>query len=138
LERWLAPGKKTPGAGSCESTLSDAARPVFDSQEFAKITLGNADLARRVILIFLKDTPGRIDAMKAAFAQGQKPDVERLAHSVKGSAITLGGARLSGIAAEIENASKAGRSGALELLLPGLDHEFGLLKAVLEKFKGPS
>lgn len=54
--------------------------------------IGGPVLLGRMAVVFIEDVPKRIERMRAAGAIGDRAMVARMAHSIRGSAASLGGA----------------------------------------------
>jgi len=95
---------------------------------------GDRALLRDLARVFVEDAPGRSDALRAAAASRDAAQLERLAHSLKGSAAILRAARLQAACAALESAAQAGGVAPAPALLDGVDHE---LARVAEFFADP-
>lgn len=96
--------------------------PVFDREEVMERVCDDETLCRKVLEIFSRDMPGKMEALKAAWNHGDGEAVSLQAHSVKGMAANVSGRRLSALALETE---KAGNRKDMEMA--------GLLIADMEK-----
>jgi two-component system sensor histidine kinase/response regulator len=81
-----------------------------------------------IMELFLEETSAQLDALSEAADAGDTAEVERLAHTVKGAAATVGAARLAELAAEIEQAP-----GTAAELLRELQRAFELTQAELTR-----
>ena len=83
-----------------------SALPIIDPAAVESLrTLGGNDngaFLREIIGIFLADTPERIAVLKQALAAGDRDGVLRAAHSIKGSAGSLGVSALHSAARRLE------------------------------------
>ncbi len=92
----------------------------------------NPDFLKEIIAAYLKDLPGRLEAMRAAFAAGAAPALQQAAHALKGSSGNVGAQRLYKICRMIEDIAKGGSAaGAGELLL-ALEAEAPNTRAAME------
>ena len=76
--------------------------PVLDP---AGLLGGAADLSpqhREVVELFLADVPRRLDLLTTAVARGDRDQVARIAHTLAGSADSLGASRLAAACARLE------------------------------------
>lgn len=63
---------------------------------------GEDDLLTELIDLFIADVPGRVTAIAAAIADGDWRALAERAHSLKGSAATLGAVHLARLCARLE------------------------------------
>src|SRR4029079_13755140 len=86
-----------------------------------------ADIARR----FLEEAVVRCEALRAAISGGDAKAVEHIGHYLKGGAaqLAMGGVRV--IAAAIETLGRAGQVASAAGLVPALEEEITLARAVL-------
>ena len=82
--------------------------------------MGDAEIAQKVIEVFLEDIPGQIEAMKRSLEASDADGVCHVAHTIKGAAANIGGEALRRLAAEVEAAC---RNGQFETVL-GREGEF--------------
>ncbi|HKP20022.1 MAG TPA: PAS domain S-box protein [Thermoleophilaceae bacterium] len=78
--------------------------------------------------LFFEETSAQLDALNEAADAGDTPEVQRLAHTIKGAAATVGATRLAALAAEIEQAP-----GTAAGLLGELQRAFELTQAELTR-----
>ncbi len=118
LQRWL-PEKTEPEPGSQDDTPAHAhqhdlhpdASDAFDRQAVLERTMGDEELLRTVLEVFLADMPKQIESLEQALNAGDINSSERIAHSIKGASANVGGKYVREVAWEME---KAGKSGDLE------------------------
>jgi CheY-like chemotaxis protein/HPt (histidine-containing phosphotransfer) domain-containing protein len=107
LERWLTPPPLQRPAGTDENAISrqrDHQQSV-DLHALARLRELETDvpgLVSDVLSAFLRETPGRIEQIRAAFSMADAATLEGAAHGLKGSASAVGAERLTHLAAEIE------------------------------------
>lgn len=75
-----------------------------------------------VIEVFARVAHESIETLSSSILRGDRDEVRRVAHALKGAAAQVGAARLSASAAKIERAMKDGGS-ASAVELPALLHE---------------
>ena len=94
----------------------------FDSAAGLKIMGGKADRYAKLLQKFADRQSGTVSEIRAALDAGDSATAERAAHSLKGSASTLGANALAESAAEVETAIMSGRGveEALETLSDSL------------------
>lgn len=93
---------------------------------------GEPDILRELITLFLRDTPERLEALRQAHASADEASAARAAHSIKGSAGSLGALELQAHASAAEAAARRGDAEAITSALAALDHEFALVRQQLE------
>jgi len=93
---------------------------------------GEPDLLREVVVLFLRDTPERLEALTTAVAASDFATAARAAHSIKGSAANLGAMGLHAVAASAEQDARSGDMPALTIDLQGLAAEYARVRAQLE------
>ena len=138
LARWLpaedASQSPQPAAASPSSEPSaEPQTPVYDRDGFLARLMGDAEIAQTVIEIFLDDIPKQIESMKRSLETSDAATVERVAHSIKGAAASVGGEALRELAGEIEKACKDGRFDAVAARCPELEHQYDRLKEAIQK-----
>ncbi len=106
--------------------------PVFDTDQARRISLGNIRILRKVIDKFVQDTPLLLNKLEEALRIGEKENVERFAHSLKGSARSVGASRLGEVAYHTETMAKQGNLVQVENFLATLKEEFAQLQTLWE------
>jgi PAS domain S-box-containing protein len=109
LSRW-APGHS-------EAVAADASPPdpasdleVLDMKAFARLRdeLEAAGVLPRLVEIFSTEAPGRLRELGAAVDRGDAPEARRLAHGLKGSALTLAAGKMAAICSTLEDRAARG------------------------------
>ncbi len=104
LER-IAPRDARPLAPAAGRT---AVETVVDRAKLLEQTGGDVDLLRQVVEVFLEEKASMLAAVRGAVERGDAAEIERAAHRVKGTCVTLA-ARLAGeAAAQLERVGRAG------------------------------
>lgn len=96
---------------------------------------GDRGLLLELVGIFVDEAPGRLVELQGAAAARDAATVERVAHSLKGSAGILGAARLRAASAELEERAITKRLDGAPGLLAPLEGE---LERVLAFFRDPA
>ena len=134
LDLWLSRGEMTDGAPSAPAAIgacSDAtASPtvIYDRSGFLDRLMGDAEMADTVIEIFLDEIPKQIESLKVSLADADAETLERIVHSIKGAAATIGGEALREIAGHIEEACRNGHVDVAHHRCAELEHQFHRLK----------
>lgn len=71
---------------------------------------GDEDVLRTIAEIFLTQGVERVDALLTAVPMGDSDALERAAHSLKGTASTLGMARVRALSFELEQLGASGKA----------------------------
>jgi HPt (histidine-containing phosphotransfer) domain-containing protein len=102
----------------------EPAAPAFDRHSLLERLMGDEELVADVVVAFLQEGPGQVEAIADAHARGDIAATQRLAHRVKGAAANLSALRLQQIASALETACREGRADRAALLVPRLQLEF--------------
>jgi signal transduction histidine kinase/DNA-binding response OmpR family regulator len=148
LLRWI---RRTDGDGKIanirtsahaakgQASETDVVIPGIDVRSGLKRTGGHRQRYETLLRKFAEQQLDTADAMQAALSKGDAATAERIAHSLKGAAGTLGAAALSEAAASAETAIKTGRGvdAALKSLSVALDPVLaGIRKALPDEGAG--
>jgi two-component system, sensor histidine kinase and response regulator len=95
---------------------------------------GDTELLREVAQFFLEDSPGLLDQLRAALAEGDATTAERSAHSLKGLAANFGAQQAVDAALAIESAARDGKLPEAGRLRAGLEQEIAALQGALKGF----
>jgi two-component system sensor histidine kinase/response regulator len=93
---------------------------------------GQPDPLAEVADLFLQDSPPRLAKIKQHYEEKDATLLERVAHSLKGSAGNLGARRLAGFCADIEKLAKTGNLDSAAKLVEQLGAEYQRVQAALE------
>lgn len=96
---------------------------------------GDRQLLRELVAIFVEEAPGRLAELRRAAAARDATTVERVAHSLKGSAGLLGAASLQAASTELEERAVAKRVDGVADLVARVEGE---LERVLAFFRDPA
>ncbi|NCC26438.1 MAG: sensor histidine kinase, partial [Deltaproteobacteria bacterium] len=125
LERWLSSPTPTRAADpELQNTAPDRQKdlPAFDRIDFMDRVMGDQDLARQVVDVFMRDAYKRFESIRQGVEGGNLAMARAATHTLKGSAGNVGARAMAFAAAKLEAALAADdQSGAVELLkaLPG-------------------
>ena len=101
--------------------MSDEGRPVFDLATLDRQTGGDRDLQIEVVRMFLEDCPSRVEAIRAAVADGDAVRLRATAHALKGAAAYLSATFVVDAAAHLERIGREGRMAEAVAALEQLD-----------------
>ncbi len=107
--------------------------PIFDAEQAKSIAIGNVSILKIIIEKFLEDTPKQLEKLIIAFKNQNLKEIERITHSIKGSARSVGALRLGEIAFEAEQLTHDQELTAAEQILKPLNEEFSQLQAIWAK-----
>ncbi len=91
---------------------------------------GEPDLLTELITLFFEDTPRRLLELENAASTGDLESVRKAAHTIKGSASSLGAKRLSALCSWLETATTLEN---VRETLPRLRREFDRVRVLLER-----
>ena len=95
-------GKVMEGSDSVAKIEKSESRDAFDRENALDMLGGRKDLLTRMDEIFLRDVPEDLEGLQAAVSNKNWNEANRLAHSIKGSARTIGAKRAGALAEQME------------------------------------
>ena len=101
--------------------------PAVDRETFNRLRaeLGNdVKLLRRLLALFLEETPEQIEQGRQALASGDTEVVLRVAHTVKGNCQLLGTGSLADVAAKLEKAARENQLDNAREMIEAMASEF--------------
>jgi HPt (histidine-containing phosphotransfer) domain-containing protein len=100
--------------------------PLLDPAAFVRLReWGGDELLRKMIDLFLQNTPKRMEQIRAGVRDGDAEAIEDGAHSLKSSCANLGAEAARSRAAAMEQLGEDGRLEEARALLPELDTHYG-------------
>jgi len=99
----------------------------FNQAELRERLQGNEDLMGELVQLFIGDAPTQMKAIAVALEQQSAPQLENAAHSLKGSAASLGANALAAIAKKLEIRGRDQKLAGAEIDLAELSSEWDLL-----------
>ena len=97
---------------------------------------GEPDVLKEVLQLFLDDVPGRIGRLRQAWQAGNAVEVQRAAHSLKGSAGNIGANDLLAVCRTLDERGKSGDLTDMDGLMASLDTEYGRVEAEIVQLIG--
>ncbi len=94
---------------------------------------GEPDVLTDVLTLFLQESPRRVEQLRNAYAVGDIQEVQRSAHSLKGSAGNIGAHRLLDVCRQLDEHGKAGAHAHLGPLVDALGVEFGKVEVEIRR-----
>jgi CheY-like chemotaxis protein/HPt (histidine-containing phosphotransfer) domain-containing protein len=124
---------RVSGVASAADTAQDGhRRTVFDEADALRRAGGDRKLLQELIALYRADAPATLDAIDKALGDRDAEALRIAAHTLKGSAATVGGTAVRAAAASVENVAKTGSlDGAaaaiaeLRAQFSKLEHAFG-------------
>jgi HPt (histidine-containing phosphotransfer) domain-containing protein len=104
---------------------------VFDRTALLNRVLGDEDLAREVIAVFLGDIPNKIKALRLALDSRDASQMRDQAHAVKGAARNISAAALGDVAFQMEQAGESADMNKAVPLMAEIEEQFKVLKNTL-------
>ncbi|MHC4940875.1 MAG: response regulator, partial [Planctomycetota bacterium] len=142
LVEWIEPGERELPDLPDESGRADAAGalptelPGIDTVVGVQRVGGKPQLLRKLLVEFRDDHGDDIRAIEAALSAGDPVTAQRLAHTIKGVAATIGAEPLRRCAADLEAHLKRGETEGCEELVRRLDDELSPVIAGLAVLGG--
>jgi CheY-like chemotaxis protein len=103
-----------------ETTLAEPTAVGFDRAAVIECFGGDEELYRTIAAMFVHDSPGYCDALRAAVAARDLPTLQREAHTVKGLMSTFFCDAQAAVARDIEHLAKDGEFDAAAAIVPQL------------------
>jgi CheY-like chemotaxis protein len=124
-------------AGVIDKWLAGAPRQkaeteIFDRAGLFERLMEDEELVKEVVEGFLGDMPSRFAALKEAVDSGEAAHAHRHVHTIKGAAGNIGALALQKTAAAVETAAQSGDLKKTAALIPLLDEQFEILKALMQ------
>jgi CheY-like chemotaxis protein/signal transduction histidine kinase/HPt (histidine-containing phosphotransfer) domain-containing protein len=110
------------------AVLQDHNEVPVDLDRLEEVTAGDAELRQELIDIFMADTEERFLVLESAIAGKNGEELNRTAHSIKGSSANMGAAALQALAYELEAMGSENRFEEAPELFSSLKNEFEVVK----------
>ena len=107
------------------------ANEIFDRAALLERVEGDEELLAEMIQLYVEDAPRTLETMRRALLQGNLPDLERAAHSFKGSSANLAANPAAEAAQRLEQDARRGDKTAAETSLAALESVLGQLLPAL-------
>src|SRR5262249_1794589 len=95
-------------------------------------TEGEESILGKLIDVFIENSPRVIEEARGALATRLSPQLERAAHTLKGSCSNFGAERMRAACERLEHAARAGNLENASSLIKEIDNEFELVRLALE------
>ncbi len=134
LKKWLKEQEKHE-----KSTIkSDVAKiedkeeaetiPVFDKEDLLNRTMGDRELASKVVSLFLENAKGLLEQFEQSLDDNDMEAVVRISHTLKGSAGNISALRLASLFKELEKTARAEKIEKIKSDIKRVHAEFQKLK----------
>jgi PAS domain S-box-containing protein len=137
LAKWITVSSADDQRGDPAQTRQELpANPtniVFDSDSLLRRLMGDRELARGVLKRFIQDAPSQLEGLHVRLYELDAPGTQLRAHTLKGSAATVGAGALHAVALAMETAASGGRLDDCRDLLLGAGDEFDRFKRTVER-----
>ncbi len=136
IEKWTRIlSEDVPGhEPSVEEGKISTEKIVFDSEILMEKTMNDADLAKHLVSITLKDIPDQFNNLKTAINENKKNDAENYIHTLKSSSANVGALAFHETIRKIEELCNENKLEKSRTLIPELEKELELFRSHLEKF----
>lgn len=94
---------------------------------------GEPDVLAEVLQLFLREVPRRIARLRVAWAAGDRAELYRAAHSLKGSAGNIGAQSLFEVCRQLDDQARAGDLTEAQPLVDALDAEFARVEVAIRQ-----
>ncbi|MBF0530019.1 MAG: response regulator [Deltaproteobacteria bacterium] len=139
LEKWLSKKDESEETRAKHgmipkepSVLHSDCPCVFNKNSFLDRVMGDEDLGRDLIKIFMRDIPLRVQELKTCLDNDDLPGALLQIHGIKGAASNLCFESLHDTAQEMEKAGRSGTVADMKTYMPKLKEKFYLLKKYLK------
>ncbi len=105
---------------------------MFDRAAFLGRCMGDEDLVRDVLKLFLDNMPQRIQELQTALDVGDAPAVRMAAHTVRGMAANTGAENLRALAEEMEDAAQSGNLDAVRGRMDEVKMVYEQLRTIID------
>jgi two-component system, sensor histidine kinase and response regulator len=136
LMRWFGnqPSDHQQDAESALEEKDDILKlPVVDRDKALDLMGGKAVILKRISRVYVSNSPGQMEQLREAVESGRLEDVQRLAHSIKSAAASVGGERVSRLSFSMEKAAAAQDLEEVRRLLAIIQDEAEILETELRK-----
>jgi HPt (histidine-containing phosphotransfer) domain-containing protein len=104
---------------------------ILDREALLERVIGDEDLAKELLQMFLEDIPDRLKAIKQAQESGDMETVILEAHTIKGSSGNIGANDISKAAFQVELAGKDANQETTPSFIKQLEDDFEVFRKTL-------
>ena len=106
-----------------------------DIDRLVEFSGGNATNFNELVTLYFKQTTEQLQQIREAVADGQMPNMARVAHSCAGASATCGMNSIVPVLRQLEHIGQEGDAASAAALLPAMDQELERLKNYIETHK---
>ena len=99
---------------------------------------GEPDVLGEVLQLFLDEVPKKIDVLRSAMASGDAANVQRTAHSLKGSSGNIGARAMHDVCRQLDDRAKSAELWRLQPLVDSLTVEYKKVEVEIRRLLGKS
>ena len=114
-----------------------SAAPVLDPAVLAALRQlnipGEPDVLTDVLKLFLEEVPPRMTRLRNAWSSGNIEEMQRAAHSLKGSAGNIGAQGMFDVCRQLDGLGRSGNLESASTLVDALDVEFDKVQAEIRR-----
>lgn len=99
-----------------------------DMERLDEVTAGDEELRKELIELFIADTEERFVVLESAIAVKDAEELNRTAHSIKGSSANMGASTLQALALQLESLGSENQFEEAPALLSSLKNEYEIVK----------
>ncbi len=107
---------------------SGVAETHFDDEDLRRRLGDDPELMADAMQMFLAGAPGRVEQMRAAAAGGDYESLRKLAHSLRGVALTISAPRLARLTTELEQQTREARPDGLSERISDIEEEYACVR----------
>jgi PAS domain S-box-containing protein len=133
LARWMPKSQPVATASTVAEDTGVSSVAVFDEKSLLLRLMGDRELAGDVLIGFCQDAPCQLMKLRACIDESDAAGLRLPAHTLKGSAATVGAEALRAVALAMEAAATAGQLDLCRDLLPDAFEQFDQFSARLVK-----
>ncbi len=137
LSKWLAGDNQGEMDSSVETDGENEKGISLDQKVLNSIRAlqksGKSNLLKKIIDIYLKQTPDMINGIHESIVNGDVDELRDLAHSLKSSSANLGAGKMAEVCRKLEKIGQQGSTIGADILLTPLDTEYELLCEALSE-----
>jgi HPt (histidine-containing phosphotransfer) domain-containing protein len=97
---------------------------------------GEADVLGEILNLFLDEVPKKIHSLRSAVTAGDAMQVQRIAHSLKGSSGNIGARAMYDVCRQLDDRAKSGELARLQPLVEALGAEYRKVETAIGKLLG--
>jgi CheY-like chemotaxis protein/HPt (histidine-containing phosphotransfer) domain-containing protein len=134
LEKWLSAEKKPSQELPEQSPISDFGPAAFNPKEMFDAFTNDEEIVLPLLARFIERTGGQLENFRALMTSGNWADARRDAHTIKGTASSMGGGELGKMAGILELACISASAEEADAAYPNVLKAFAKFKKEAEVF----